>query len=217
MMLEALFVAAANARSVATTANDAYDWKWLVPVITLILGFGLKWFQDYLTEKGRRRHDKELRREQRYDVLRMRRLEAERANLLELQPLVVAFVRAATDAYKVKMKAFGWDSGAAAFMPRSTMEREALLKSVAKANDEVRQASAALIPLQSRLHSDEVRSALNALIDVVWATMDAKASLTMMKNWEKVDTPHNELHTVMGRIIKQLEDENQQLGDPPVR
>lgn len=217
-MLEALFLATAKAAPAATAAaSGGDDWKWLVPVITLILGFGLKWFQDYLTEKGRRRHDKELRREQRYDVLRMRRLEAERANLLELQPLVVAFVRAATDAYKVKMKAFGWDSGAAAFMPRSTMEREALQKSVAKANDEVRQASAALIPLQSRLHSDEVRSALNALIDVVWATMDAKASLTMMKNWEKVDPPHNELHTVMGRVIKQLEDENQQLGDPPSR
>ncbi len=216
-MLEALFVATAEVAPAATAAaNDGTDWKWLVPVATLIIGFGLKWFQDYVTEKGRRRHDKDLRREQRYDVLRMRRLEAERANLLELQPLVVTFMRAATDAYKVKMKALGWERGAAAFLPANSMEREALLQSVAKVNDEVRQASAALIPLQSRLHSEEVRSALNGLIDVVWATMDAKASLTMMRNWELVDQPHNELHTVMGRIIKQLEDENQQLGDPPV-
>lgn len=216
-MLGALFVATAKAAPAATAAaNDAYDWKWLIPVATLVLGFGLKWFQDHVTEKGRRRHEKDLRREQRYDALRMRRLEAERANLLELQPLVVTFMRAATDAYKAKMKAFGWEKGAAAFMPSNSMEREASLQAVAKANDDVRQASAALIPLQSRLHSAEVRSALNDLLDVVWATMDAKASLTMMRNWQQTEQPHNELHTVMGRIIKQLEDESQQLGDPPV-
>ncbi|MCR8714781.1 hypothetical protein [Stenotrophomonas indicatrix] len=92
-MLEALFLATVKAAPAATAAASAGDdWKWLVPVITLLLGFGLKWLQDHLTEKGRRKHDHELRREQRYDALRMRRLEAERANLLTLQPLVVAFV-----------------------------------------------------------------------------------------------------------------------------
>ncbi|QZN81655.1 hypothetical protein K5K93_04260 [Stenotrophomonas sp. DR822] len=86
-MLEALLLAtvkAAPAASAAASAGD--DWKWLVPVATLILGFGLKWLQDHLTEKGRRRHAKELRREQRYDALRMRRIDAERANLISVQP-----------------------------------------------------------------------------------------------------------------------------------
>lgn len=215
-MLEALFVATANAAPAATAAaNNGDDWKWLVPVATLLLGFGLKWVQDHVTEKARQKRDDGLRRQQRYDALRMRRLEAERANLLALQPLVVAFMRAATDAYKVKMKAFGEGGGAAAYLPGSSMERDVALQAMAKVNGDVRQSSAAIIPLQSRLHSAEVRTALNELIDVVWTTMDSKTSLGMMRNWQLVDQPHNELHTMMGRIIKQLEDENLQLGDPP--
>lgn len=215
-MLEALFVAATNPTPAATAAaGGTYDWKWLVPVATLLLGFGLKWVQDHFTEKARQKRDDGLRRQQRYDALRMRRLEAERANLLALQPLVLAFMRAATDAYKVKMKAFGEGGVAAAYLPGSSMERDAALQAMAKVNDDVRQSSAAIIPLQSRLHSAEVRTALNELIDVVWATMDSKTSLGMMRNWQRVDQPHNELHTLMGRIIKQLEDENLQLGDPP--
>lgn len=215
-MLEALFLATAKAAPAATAAASAGDdWKWLVPVATLILGFGLKWFQDHFTEKARRKRDDELRRQQRYDALRMRRLEAERANLLALQPLVIAFMRAATDACKVKKQAFGERRGAAAYMPGNSMEREASLQAMAKVDAEVRQASAAIIPLQARLHSAEVRSALNDLIEAVWATMDAKTSLGMMRNWQLVDRPHNELQTLMGQIIKQLEDENQQLGDPP--
>lgn len=43
-MLEAFFVATAKAAPAATAAaSDGSDWKWLVPVATLIIGFGLKW------------------------------------------------------------------------------------------------------------------------------------------------------------------------------
>ncbi|MCR8714782.1 hypothetical protein [Stenotrophomonas indicatrix] len=115
------------------------------------------------------------------------------------------------------MKAFGEGRSAAAYTPSSSTEHEASLQAMARVNDEVRQASVAIIPLQSRLHSAEVRSALNELIGVVWATMDSKTSLAMLRNWQLVDQPHNELHTLMGRVIKQLEDENQQLGDPSAR
>ncbi|KZE52989.1 hypothetical protein J3A72_003136 [Stenotrophomonas sp. PvP093] len=106
-MREALFLAtvkAAPAASAAASAGD--DWKWLVPVATLILGFGLKRFQDHLTEKGRRRHAKELRREQRYDALRMRRIDAERANLISVQPLLLKLMRTAAVVHLEDIKAY---------------------------------------------------------------------------------------------------------------
>ncbi|CCP16113.1 hypothetical protein predicted by Glimmer/Critica [Stenotrophomonas maltophilia RA8] len=88
---------------------------------------------------------------------------------------------------------------------------------MAEVDEAVRRSSAAIIPLQARLHSADVRAALNALIDVVWAAMAAKSSEEMSRAWEQVDIPHNNLHGVMGLTIKQLEDENQQLGDPSAR
>lgn len=215
-MLEAFVLATTKVAPAATAAASAdNDWKWLVPVATLILGFGLKWFQDYITERHRRKHERVLRREQRFDQLRARRVDAERANLLELQPLIVNFVQAATSAYKLKVQSFGEGRGGSAYLPVSVEEREAAKKAMAKVDEDVRRSSAAIIPLHARLHSVEVRTALNDLIDVVWMALDAKTSLRMMKNWEQVDQPHNELHGLIGRVIKQLEDENQQLGDPP--
>ncbi|MGE8259405.1 MAG: hypothetical protein ACN6RJ_08280 [Stenotrophomonas sp.] len=217
-MLEAFFLATAKAAPAATAAASAgEDWKWQVPVATLILGFGLKWFQDFVTERHRRGHERALRREQRFDQLRARRVDAERANLLELQPLVVNFVQAATNAYKLKMRSFAQGHGAASYLTCSEYQHEGSRKAMAEVDDAVRRSSAAIIPLQARLHSVEVRVALNDLIDVVWAAMDAKSSAEMRKAWDQVDLPHNNLHGVMGRTIKQLEDENQQLGDPPVR
>lgn len=42
-MLETLIIARANAvRTTAATASASDDWKWLVPMVTLIVGFGLK-------------------------------------------------------------------------------------------------------------------------------------------------------------------------------
>ncbi|MFE3970727.1 hypothetical protein CEK00_04560 [Stenotrophomonas maltophilia] len=217
-MLEALFLATAKAAPASTAAASAgYDWKWLVPVATLILGFGLKWLQDHITEKDRRRHAEILRREQRYDALRMRRLDAERENLLALQPMVIAFMRAATDAYKLKVKSFGEGSGAAQYLPEGAQAREDKHLALAKVEDELRESSAAIIPLHARIHSEEVRAALNHLVDIVWEAMGAQSSLRMTRIWSQVDQPHNELHTVMGRVIKHLEDENQQLGDPSAR
>lgn len=101
-MLEVLFVATAR----AVPAAAGYDWKWMVPVATLILGFGLKWLQDHVTEKGRRHHDRVLRREQRFDLLRSRRIDAERANLLALQPLVLQLMRAAVVGYMEDLRSY---------------------------------------------------------------------------------------------------------------
>lgn len=205
-MLEALFLATAKAAPATTAAASAGDdWKWLVPVVTLILGFGLKWLQDYLTEKGRRRHERDLRREQRYDQLRMRRLDAERANLILLQPAAVRFVRAATVVAIEKRKAFE--------LGRPWSEAEA----TPAADEELRKSAFELIPLHARIHTEVVSVVLNNVINLITSAMQANNAVAFEDQWEFVNKENNELHRVMGVAIKQLEDENQQLGDPPAR
>ncbi|WP_445979099.1 hypothetical protein [Stenotrophomonas muris] len=207
-MLEALFVATVRVSCAATGANDAYDWKWLVPVITLILGFVLKWFQDYLTEKGRRRHDKELRREQRYDVLRMRRLEAERANLLTLQPMVTHLVRQCSLCHMERVLA-------ASSPDSSGWEKSRISKDL---NEDFRKALADLVPLRARLHSSDVSTLLDALISDVVETQSVRTGQEQAEEiWFGLSDKYEELQKLIGNHIRALEDENQQLGDPPAR
>ncbi len=203
-MLEALFLATAKAAPVSTAAASAgTDWKWLVPVATLILGFGLKWFQDHVTEKGRRRHETSLRREQRYDQLRMRRLEAERGNLLALQPLAVRFIRAAT--VVVGKRRANYVLGRDWCDTPATPDDER----------ELRLSAVELIPLQSRIHTQAAANQLNIVISLVTSVMAARHPLEVDQLWEAVRRENDELHRILGSFIKQLEDENQQLGDPP--
>ncbi len=205
-MLEALFVAVAGVAPAATAAaNEGDDWKWLVPVVTLILGFGLKWLQDHVTEKGRRRHESSLRREQRYDQLRMRRIDAERANLILLQPAAVRFVRAATVVAIEKRKSS--QSG------RPWSEAEA----TPAADEELRKSAFELIPLHARIHTEAVSVVLNNVINLITTAMQASTAVSFEDQWEFVNKENNELHRVLGVAIKQLEDENQQLGDLPSR
>lgn len=85
-MFNEAILAAAQASPPAVPSADS-DWKWLVPVITLVIGFGLKWLQDSVTERSRDKKAFLLRQALRVDALKARRAESERANLLELQPL----------------------------------------------------------------------------------------------------------------------------------
>lgn len=207
-MLEALFVATAKAAPAANAAaSDAYDWKWLVPVITLVLGFGLKWFQDYLTEKARRRHDKALRREQRFDLLRTRRIDAERANLLALQPLVGNLMRAVAVGYLEDLRCYRL-SGQRNWGDNRIPDEAA---------EAIRRANADLVPLRARVHTHEVSVALDSLVDTLatlpFVTSESEATAI----WRSGGVMSNELQQLIGHHIRALEDENQQLGDPPVR
>ncbi|WP_242876062.1 hypothetical protein [Stenotrophomonas maltophilia] len=201
-MLGALFVATAKAApAAAAAANSGDDWKWLIPVATLVLGFGLKWFQDHVTEKGRRRHEKDLRREQRFDQLRIRRVDAERLNLLALQPMVLRLVRASIAVKKEfdAMLRAGW--------------RE--LKVSAEVDQEIQLSALDLIPLQSRIHTTEVVKLLDELVNRVVNMLEASNQEELERLFDQIPPVHNQLHGVLGEAIKQLEDENQQLRDPP--
>ncbi|HDS1664531.1 TPA: hypothetical protein QEL40_003280 [Stenotrophomonas maltophilia] len=206
-MLEALFLATVKATpATAAAASAGEDWKWMVPVATLILGFVLKWLQDNVTEKGRRRHEKDLRREQRYDLLRMRRLEAERANMLALQPMVTNLLRKCSQCHLERVRAvsslasIGWKN---ARLPPEL-------------DEELRKALADLVPLRARLHSTDVTSLIDDVVSDVVKTQSPRIGQEDADAlWFGLSDKHDQLQALIGDRIKSLEDENQQLGDPP--
>lgn len=205
-MVEALLLASTKATpAIIATASAGADWKWLVPVATLILGFGLKWLQDHFTEKGRRHHDKVLRREQRFDLLRSRRIDAERANLLALQPLVLQLMRAAVVGYMEDLRSYQ-DQG------RRHWGRSRLS---AEADESLRRANADLVPLRARIHTTEVSSRLNTLVGLLSGLATVKTEAEATQIWATGGLMHDELQELIGKQIRLLEDENQQLGDPP--
>lgn len=198
MPIEILIAPAAPA---AESAGDF--WKYGFPILTLILGFGMKAGFDYFMEGRRDGKQSRHRWEQRYDALRLRRLEAERENLLALQPLMVRFVRAATIVMHQRqtMVAAGSNWG------------QAMASDQAK--EELRVSAAELVPFHARIHTEQVVAALNAVIKVVMDAMDATFEGSAAKSWQQVDVQNKMFHKVLGDSIKALEDENQLLGAPP--
>ncbi len=203
-MLEALFVAATNPTSAATAAaGGTYDWKWLVPVATLLLGFGLKWVQDHFTEKDRRKHDEKMRRDQRYDALRMRRLDAERSNLLAMQPLVVALFRAGSRLYEAKNQAM--------VLGRSWADAPV----DAELKIEPGRIASELVPIRARLHSSNVVDEFDEFIDFMWDALSADTIDEARGKWRVVQNAFKIVSGAIGEATRHLEDENRLLGDPP--
>lgn len=63
------------------------------PVVTLIVGAALKGLFDALTDRRALHREREARREQRLDAIRLRRTQFERETLLELQDVVLKLAR----------------------------------------------------------------------------------------------------------------------------
>lgn len=201
-MLEALFVATANFAPATTAANSAHDWKWLVPVATLIIGFVLKWLQDHFTERSRRKHDQTLRRDQRRDALRIQKHDAERENLLALQPLVVTLMAAgrALRSFRRSMRRR---------YPGGLEEEQDLMEAVRKVASNV-------LPIRARLHSVEANLALDELVRRLWHSINSESEndAEIVRLWEAVEDAELPAHTAIGQAIKALDDEPDLAGEP---
>ncbi len=194
-MLEALYVATANAAPATTAATSAYDWKWLVPVATLIIGFVLKWLQDHFTEQSRRKHDQALRRDQRRDALRIQKHDAERENLLALQPLVVELLAAGRALRSFRRSILRQ-------LPGGPSDEE-------KLREAIRQLASKVLPIRARLHSVEANQALDELVTRLWESVNSASedSAEIMGLWQAVEDTHAPAQSAIGRAIKALDDE----------
>ena len=69
------------------------------PVLTLVIGIVLKGVLDALSDKRTARREREARNEERRDAIRLRRVDNQRATLLEFQEAVSTLIRCAASAH----------------------------------------------------------------------------------------------------------------------
>ncbi|WP_368865205.1 hypothetical protein [Stenotrophomonas maltophilia] len=172
-------------------------------LLGIVIGWILKTATDVFMEHRRRREAAEARREQRFDALRSRRIEAERANLLALQPMVTDFMLAG--AYCSRAPRHVTDQGdlvGAEFED----QREAM-----------RLQSAAMMSIRARLHDREIAVLLGRLTLGGLQAVQQPHPTESVAYWEGIIPMAQEAHNVIGAAIRRLEDESIQLVAPPVQ
>ncbi|TGW16814.1 hypothetical protein E4417_16435 [Stenotrophomonas maltophilia] len=163
MALEILIASAAPA---AESTGDF--WKYGLPVVSLILGILLKWLLDWSTEGRRERAAKELRIEQRRDVLQSRLTDAERANLLELQPLLSEVMAGIVVAHNRAIDAFQDAQG----------QHPWLIPRDGQGSEQARLATLKAAPIRVRLHARDLSARISAVLndDSVFQAKSPQAS-----------------------------------------
>jgi len=189
----------AAARDVnGTAAPSGVAWGTLLGIV---VGWVLKTAADVFMENRRRREAAEARREHRFDTLRGRRIEAERTNLLAVQPMVTDFMLAG--AYCSRSTRHVTDKGE--FTGEGfEVHREAM-----------RVQSAAIMPIRARLHDREIANLLGRLTLSGMNAIHQPDVDESIQRWEDIIPLARDAHNEIGAAIRRLEDESIQLGTPP--
>lgn len=179
-------------------ASGGIAWGALLGVA---LGWALKAVSDFLLERRRRRDAAEARREQRFDALRSRRIEAERANLLALQPMVTDFMVAGALCSRASRRPL--DSG------------ELVGEEFESKREAMRVQAATMMAIRARLHDRDIAELAGRLTTGgMHAVQQAHASDSAYY-WDQFIPIARELHNDVGAAIRRLEDESIQLVVPP--
>jgi len=168
-------------------------WSTLIPVATLILGFFLKWLQDWAMERRRERGQERLRREVRADALLERRIEVERSNLLALQPILTKLTIATSEFHQARQLRFGstgrWGSNG---LPQGLYDNR-------------REAYQLLLPIRARLHTLDIVHRLDALTELGEASMKAPTPQVAIFALAEHTEFARLLHGAVGNNIRELE------------
>ena len=171
------------------------DWKWVIPVLALILGFALRWVQENLSEGKRQQSQRLLRQELRLDHVRMQRSDAERANLLALQQAVAKYYLGASEAHGAMLDALGING----VWARVRMDHAV--------NGAIQSSKAEMTVLQYRIHAAKVCIRLDDLIDEVTAALKAESLEVAEENWKRADISFANAQRLIGAEIRRLEDD----------
>ncbi|HGM4787156.1 MULTISPECIES: hypothetical protein [Stenotrophomonas] len=198
MPIEILIAPAAPA---AESASEF--WKYGLPVVSLVAGILLKAGLDFFLERRRDAAQEAKRLVERRDALRAKRIEAERGNLLAVQPVLVGLLHAGRKVRNARTAAqtTGED------WSKATIDPELVPK--------VEEWAALLLPIRARIHSSKVTTPMDTFINKFWKAFRAKSNEEAESLWDETSSAHTKLQAEIGRVIKQLEDENYQLKDPP--
>lgn len=192
-----LFVAASTGGG-SPGVSGGIAWGALLGVA---LGWALKAISDLLMERQRRRDAADARREKRFDELRSRRIEAERANLLALQPMITDFMVAGALCSRA---------------PRRPSDSGDLRGEEFEAQREaMRVQAAAMMAIRARLHDREISELAGRLTTGGLHAVQQAFASDSTAYWEAFIPIAKDLHNEVGAAIRRLEDESIQLVAPP--
>ncbi len=180
-------------------------WKYGLPVVSLILGILLKWVLDYAIERRRDAAQRTLRLEQRRDLLKTRRLDAERSNLIAVQAAAVNLLQAGRDLRVARLNAP---------QPKESWHRALVAPEL---ESEAQRCAAQLLPLSTRLHTPDVAGQVNLFLGEFWKSVGAYSAKESWSLWQGAEAEFAALQRLAGKAIRDLEDERQQLVDAPAQ
>ncbi|MDH0185886.1 hypothetical protein N7676_00300 [Stenotrophomonas sp. GD03993] len=193
-----LIISAASTAGNPPGVSGGVAWGALVGVV---LGWALKAVSDFLLERQRRRDAADARREKRFDELRSRRIEAERSNLLALQPMVTDFMVAGAICSRApRCPSDGGDLVGEEFEEK----REAM-----------RAQAAAMMAIRARLHDREIAELAGRLTAGGLHAVQQAFTSDSTTYWETFIPIARDLHNEVGAAIRRLEDESIQIVAPP--
>lgn len=172
------------------------------PVVTLVLGLVLKSVFDALTDRRTARREREARQEQRQDAFRLRRIEFQRASLLELQEAIQQLARFTGQSNHEYVMAYR-TSGTWRKQPLTEEADQGFLRA---------QTSVGL--LRVRIRDQEVRQLAEQFskvcVDVVVSTSETAADHAL----RQITNAITELHERIGAILRNLDDDEDRIGAP---
>ncbi|MET4572464.1 hypothetical protein ABIA68_001298 [Stenotrophomonas rhizophila] len=193
MDIEPLMIAVAATSTAGDDAWVADLLKGVLPVVTLVVGWGLKWLQDNYTESKRRAAEAALRREQRQELLRARRLDTERENLNKAQDLLGRIGRLHAQVYfedeRAHRETGKWGS--------SPLPPEL--------DEQYRAAMQELMPVRARLHSRDIAKAIDSTTATMARGAPVKDPVEAKKIWLSASHQCMDVQERVGDRIREIE------------
>jgi hypothetical protein len=171
------------------------------PVVTLIIGAVLKAVFDMMTDRRTARREREARQDQRRDALRLKRVEFQRATLLELQEAISQLARFTAQAH---------DQDVSAYRGSGAWRKQLLTEEV---NQGFLSAQTSLGGLRVRVRDQQVRQLAELLstacTNVVLSTNEAASEHGLFR---QVMPALTDLQEQIGAILRNLDDDEERIA-----
>ena len=171
------------------------------PVVTLVVGAALNALFDALADRRTSAREREARHEQRLDTVRLRRVEFQRATLLELQEVTAQYVRFHGRAnHEDEM----------AFRISGVWGRQQLTTEV---DDGLHKTQVRLTILKERVRDARIRQHSKALLDASVAVTLSKSQSQAAAGVLELIERQTELQEQVGTVLRSLDDDEDRLLD----
>lgn len=171
------------------------------PVVTLIVGVMLKGVFDKFADRRAASREREARREGRLDAIRLRRVEFQRATLLEFQETITRMVRSVFNVHHADTMAY---------KQKGKWKQHLLPDDIAEEN---RRELARFSELRVRVRDEKIRSLSKNLSDECLKTMYANDMSVANDAMSSVARSATALHERIGEILRALDEDEDRVLD----